>query len=187
MFRPTALRSFQRTLSSCNVPATPPAWHGAIFKVQSNPKAPVANATKRLSLAVRKPLVTSLVRSQSTMDKAAEEEYRKRTLQTEKEYRNRTLQGDPDSVSLDSSVRHLTDEVGVNEPEPDVDMTAGIKGDFVRSYHCLKLFGDPAEVLHSFRKSSWTHSPSRTYRGKHSTLAWPACCHTLLLPFQRFI
>ena len=64
--------------------------------------------------------MTSLVRYQSTVDKAAEEEYQKRTLKA-----------DPETVSTGSSVRHVTYEIGVEDPEPDVDMMAGVKGDFV--------------------------------------------------------
>lgn len=76
----------------------------------------------RLSLTVRKPLLTSLVRYQSTIDRAAEEEYGKGKLQAQ-----------PDMVSTGSSVRHVSGEVGADDPEPDVDMMAGIRGDFVRS------------------------------------------------------
>ena len=72
--------------------------------------------------------MTSLVRYQSTIDRAAEAEYSKKTLQAV-----------PESVSTDSSVRHVTDEVGVDNPEPDVDMMAGIKSDFVSNSRRLQL------------------------------------------------
>ena len=37
----------------------------------------------------------------------------------------------PDMVSIDSTVRHVTHEEGVEEPEPDTDMLAGVKSDLV--------------------------------------------------------
>jgi hypothetical protein len=124
MFRPTALRSLQRSLPSCNAHVARSAWGGVTLKASLASRASTVNTPKRLSLAIRKPLTTSLVRYQSTIDKAAEEEYRKQTLKPT-----------PESVSTGSSVRHVTGEVGVDDPEPDVDMMAGIKGDFVSS--CL--------------------------------------------------
>lgn len=81
-----------------------------------------------MSLAVRKPIMTSLVRYQSTIDRAAEAEYSKRKLEAH-----------PETVSSDSSVRHVTNEFGAEDPEPDVDMMAGIKSDFVSSHLSLQL------------------------------------------------
>lgn len=78
---------------------------------------------------VRKPLITSLVRHQSTIDKAAEAEYGKKTVQPIS-----------DTVSAGSSVRHVTSEVGAENEEADVDMMAGIRGDFVCSRPHLQLF-----------------------------------------------
>jgi hypothetical protein len=121
MIRPTALRSLQRSLASYNVCVARSAWRGAAFKAQLSPSVVSAASTpKRMSLAIRKPLTTSLVRYQSTIDRAAEAEYAKRILEPE-----------PAMVSTGSSVRHVTGEKGADDPEPDVDMMAGIRGDFV--------------------------------------------------------
>jgi hypothetical protein len=122
MFRPAALRSLQRTFPGCSVSTARCAWRSVTVKSQSSSKTSVHNTPKRLALAVRKPAPTSLVRFQSTIDKAAEKEYRKGTLQPE-----------PETVSTGSSVRPVTHEIGVGQPEPDVDMMAGIKSDFVSS------------------------------------------------------
>jgi hypothetical protein len=122
MFRPTALRSLPRSLSSCNISVARPAWRSAVLRAQLTSQASAAQTSKRLSLSIRKPLTTSLVRYQSSIDKAAENEYRKGKLQAQ-----------PDTVSAGSSVRQVTGELGANDPEPDVDMMAGIRSDFVRS------------------------------------------------------
>lgn len=120
MFRLTALRSLQRSIPSCNVLGARSAWRSATSKAQLASPVSAANTPKRLSLALRKPIVTSLVRYQSTINKATEEEYGKRTLQAE-----------PAAVTTGSSVRQVTGEAGVDDPEPDVDMMAGVKSDFV--------------------------------------------------------
>ncbi len=143
MFRPTALRSLQRTLPSCNVVVPRPAWRAVTFKAQLTSQASAVTKSKRLSLAVRIPLTTSLVRYQSTINKAAEEEYQKRILQAE-----------PEVVSTGSSVRRVTGEVGVDDPEPDVDMMAGIKGDFVSNVRRVQLSEGHADDLRALRKPS---------------------------------
>lgn len=38
---------------------------------------------------------------------------------------------DPDAVSIDSSVRHVFGEEGVEDQEKDTDMLAGVKADLV--------------------------------------------------------
>jgi hypothetical protein len=130
MFRPTALRSLPRSLPSCNVSVARPTWRSAIFRAQLTLQASAGKSPKRLSLAIRKPLTTSLVRYQSSIDKAAEAEYKKGKLQAQ-----------PDTVSAGSSVRNVTSEISPDDPEADVDMMAGIRGDFV----CSKLL--PAALL----------------------------------------
>ncbi len=136
MFRPTALRSLPWSLPSCNFSVARPAWRSAILRAQMHSQISRANTSKPLSLAVRKPIMTSLVRYQSTVDRAAEAEYSKRKLEA-----------DPDTVSSGSSVRHVTYEVGAEDSEADVDMMAGIKADFVSSYHSLRLLRSHADVF----------------------------------------
>ena len=72
-----------------------------------------------MSKAALKPFSTSAVRQAIDLKREAE-------LAKEK------LVAIPEQVSIESSVRHTTSEIGVEQPEPDVDMMAGIKGDFVR-------------------------------------------------------
>ena len=122
MFRPTALRSLPRSLLSCNVSIARPTWRSATFRAQLTSQASAGKSSKRSSLVIRKPLTTSLVRYQSSIDKAAEAEYRKAKLQAQ-----------PDTVSAGSSVRHVVSEISPEDPEPDVDMMAGIRSDFVCS------------------------------------------------------
>lgn len=172
MFRPTALRSIQRSLPSCQVSAARSAWRSATFKAQLTSQASAANSAKRLSLTVRKPLTTSLVRYQSTIDRAAEAEYGKRILQPE-----------PETVSTGSSIRHVTGEVGVDTPEPDVDMMAGIKGDFVSSGYILQLVESRADMFVFCRKLLSIRSRLRMCREKPSMLVWQVSCLTLPLPF----
>ena len=73
-----------------------------------------------------------MIRYQSTIDRAAEAEYAKQVLKPT-----------PEVVSTGSSVRHVTGEVGVDDPEPDVDMMAGIKGDFVSNSNWLLPVAKP--------------------------------------------
>jgi hypothetical protein len=122
MFRSTALRSLPRSLPSCNASVARPTWRRAIFRAQLATQAPVGKSSKRLSIAIRKPLSTALVRYQSSVDKAAEAEYRKAKLQAQ-----------PETVSAGSSVRHVAGEITPDDPDADVDMMAGIKSDFVCS------------------------------------------------------
>ena len=125
MFRPTALRPLNRSVPHCKLPIARLVWRDATFKARLTSQATSIKTSNRLSLAIRKPFATSIVRYQSTINKAAEEEYRKQTLQA-----------DPEAVSVESSVRHLTREEGVDNPEPDVDMMAGVKSDFVSGHCC---------------------------------------------------
>jgi hypothetical protein len=148
MFRPTAFRSLQRSVASCNTPMARSAWHGASFRAQLTSKAPPTSTSKRLSLAIRKPMTTSLIRHQSTIDRAAEAEYAKQKL----------TPTDPEEVTTGSSVRHVTKEVGADDPEPDVDMMAGIRSDFVCPRTCiLSPLQGHAKMVKS-RKRLWTLS-----------------------------
>lgn len=128
MFRPTALRSLPRSLPSYNFSVARPAWRSVTLKAQLPSQSSRVNTSKTFALAVRKPIVTSLIRYQSTINKAAEEEYSKAKLEA-----------DPNTVSAGSSVRHVTYEVGAEDSEADVDMMAGIKADFVSSQRSLQL------------------------------------------------
>ena len=144
MFRPTALRSLQRAVPGCNVALARISLRNATFKVQLSSRATAVQTPQRLALTIRKPLTTSLVRYQSTINKAAEEEYRKHTLQPH-----------PETVSTDSSVRPVTSEFGVDDPEPDVDMMAGAKSDFVGTHGFSAIFSKVMpKVLIFLRKPS---------------------------------
>lgn len=74
-----------------------------------------------MSLSVRNPSITSLVRRQSTIEKGPQNITKK----------DAQLEPQPELVSTSSSVRHITDELGAEDTEPDIDMMAGIKSEFV--------------------------------------------------------
>ena len=49
----------------------------------------------------------------------------------EEKIAEKPIEPDPGAVSIDSSVRHMFHEEGVEEQEPDTDMLAGVKSDLV--------------------------------------------------------
>ena len=79
-----------------------------------------------LALTLRKPSSTYLQRY-STYDKPDKKH--------EEEVENERLEPHPEEISATSSVHQVFHEKGVEEPEKDVDMLAGVKSDFVRSPH----------------------------------------------------
>lgn len=56
------------------------------------------------------------------------------------------LEVDPESVSADSTVHPIFNEVGTENPERDVDMMAGIKSDFKTIRDTFSLSGVPREA-----------------------------------------
>ena len=122
MFRTTAARYLPRSLSSINAA---PSRSALAYKTLRAPLTSLARplkASQALSLALRKPLATALVRYQTTASINKDEE---KALQSAK------INPDPKSVSAESSIHNVTYEEGVEAPEHDVDMMAGIRSDFV--------------------------------------------------------
>jgi hypothetical protein len=124
MIRPTALRSLRGALPSSNASVSRASWRGTAFKSRSTQQSSVGKSTKRMSLAIRSPVITSLVRHRSTVPKGTDPE-------VYEVYMQEKLQAQPELVSSGSSVRHTTYEVGTEDPEPDIDMMAGIRSDWV--------------------------------------------------------
>lgn len=130
MLRPTALRSLRAALPSNNVSMARSSWRGAAFRARLNEQRMVAKPSKRMALAIRNPVFTSLVRHKSTVPKGTDPE-------VYEVYMQEKLPSEPELVSSGSSVRHATYEVGAEDPEPDVDMMAGVKSDWVSRSSCV--------------------------------------------------
>ena len=175
MFRPTALRSLPRSLRSCNVFVARPAWRSVTFKAQLSSQISRVNTSKPLSLAVRKPIMTSLIRYQSTINKA------------EDEYSKRKLEADPGTVSPGSSVRHVTYEVGAEDSEADVDMMAGIKADFVSSHRSLQPVRHHADIF-GLSENHYRHILTQGCP-KRSSLRWHGWCPAIpcYVPLNRVL
>lgn len=88
---------------------------------------PTAKRYYDLALAVRRPLSTSVQRYQSGGASPYDHIDKKHELALERE----KLEAHPDEVSEASSVHGVFSEKGVEEPEKNEDMLAGVKEDLV--------------------------------------------------------
>ncbi|MCJ1279649.1 hypothetical protein MMC21_007473 [Puttea exsequens] len=91
-----------------------------------------------LALTLRKPSSTYLQRY-STYDKPDKKH--------EEEVENERLEPHPEEISATSSVHQVFHEKGVEEPEKDVDMLAGVKSDFKTIKETFALNEVPREAL----------------------------------------
>ena len=82
-----------------------------------------------LALAPHKPVATALQRYASTHPGTAFDHIDQKR---EDKIAKTEIPADPEAVSTDSSVRHVFSEEGVEEPEKETDMLAGVKQDLVR-------------------------------------------------------
>ena len=126
MFRTTAVRSVQ----SLRAPTTSTALRAAL---RTSTKPALRPAT--LSLALRHPVAKSLVRYETTYQKSGF--IKSKDLKTEKGYSEELITPIPELVSATSSLHPVTGEVGGVPPEEEIDMTASIRSDFVRT---LRLY-----------------------------------------------
>ena len=90
-------------------------------------RVPVAKKHHHLALAIRRQLSTSVQRYQSGGASPYDHIDKKHELALERE----KLEAHPDEVSEASSVHGVFSEKGVEEPEKDEDMLAGVKEDLV--------------------------------------------------------
>lgn len=90
-------------------------------------RAPVAKNQYDVSLAIRRPLSTSVQRYQSGGTSPYDQIDKKHELALERE----KLEVHPDEVSEASSVHGVFSEKGVEEPEQSEDMLAGVRSDLV--------------------------------------------------------
>lgn len=96
---------------------------------QQNSRASALPKPCPLALSLYKPFSTSLQRYATTSDpgKPIDKIDRKHEEVVERE----KIEAHPEEVSVDSSVHQVFHEKGVEEPEKDEDMLAGVKADIV--------------------------------------------------------
>lgn len=87
-----------------------------------------AKRPSTLAIALHKPIATALQRYASTHPGTAFDHIDKKK---EEKIAKSEIEADPDAVSIDSSVRHVFGEEGVEEREKETDMLAGVKQDLV--------------------------------------------------------
>ena len=122
MLRTTAVRSLPRPLT----PLSRATLYNNVLKASLRTSSRPVKASPLLSLALHKPMQKSLVRYQTN------NAYKYDIKKAEETLGKDTLKAVPDLVSSESSTRHITGEVGAEDPEQDVDMMATIRSDFVR-------------------------------------------------------
>lgn len=122
MFRTAASRSIQSLRAQASISST---VQRAALRTSAQPLARPGT----LSLALRQPLQKSLVRYETTYQKA--NFAKSRDNKAEESYGKELLQPVPALVSTSSSVHPVTSEVGGPAHEEEIDMTASIRGDFV--------------------------------------------------------
>lgn len=129
MFRTTAVRSLPRSLNSLNAGVVRSSLANNSFRAAFRTVARPQQTSGALALALRQPVQKSLVRYQSSSSTTT-----KYGLNSEAEasYGAQKIGAHPEMVSASSSMHPvIKGEIGVEEGEKEVDMTAGIKSDFV--------------------------------------------------------
>lgn len=128
MLRSRAARSFTKSLVSFTGSTIRPEVKNALLHARGHSHTSVSciRRVPPTALAPFKPVSRVLQRSASTgppydhIDKKKEEGVAKTTIEPH-----------PEEVSVDSTVRHVMREEGVEEQERDTDMLAGVKADLV--------------------------------------------------------
>lgn len=133
-----------------------------------------------LAVTIRKPLSTSLqcyATQPGTPFDHIDKKHEKAVAQEELEPR-------PEQVSTTSSVHQVFHEKGVEEPEKDEDMLAGVKEDLVGTATNVTVAA--VRLMAQHRKPSRQHSPSMRSLGKPWLSVWQVCCHISELHFRPF-
>ena len=132
MIRSGAPRSITQSLTRFTQSAARKPFAPAVTRAQltSSSRTLVGKWPSALAIAPHKPLAVALQRYASThpgpgtafdhIDQKREGKIAKTEIPV-----------DPEAVSTDSSVRHVFTEEGVEEPERETDMLAGVKQDLV--------------------------------------------------------
>ncbi|KAL9119620.1 MAG: hypothetical protein Q9187_003826 [Circinaria calcarea] len=131
-----AARSLTKSLVNLTGPTVRPEVNNALLYVRSRSGTSVS-CTRRVpptALTPFKPVSRVLQRYASTtspydhIDKRKEEGVAKMHIEPH-----------PEAVSVDSTVRHVMREEGVEDQERDIDMLAGVKSDLVRRKTALAI------------------------------------------------
>ena len=125
MFRTSAARGFCRPCPVHNASMSRLSTCAQLIKVRTSftGHKKLSRSPTTRALALRNPPATSLVRYQTTRSINRDQE--------SKQLQQR-LHPEPESVSTDSTVRSVFHEKGEEDAEPEIEMSAGIKQDFVR-------------------------------------------------------
>ena len=129
MIRSGAPRSFTRSLTHLTRSTTRKPFAPAVIRAQlaTSSRSLVARWPATLAIAPHKPAVAALQRNASgTAFDHIDQKRESKIAKTE-------IPVDPEAVSSDSSVRQVFSEQGVEEPEKETDMLAGVKQDLVRT------------------------------------------------------
>jgi len=130
MFRTTAARAVPNSLTTLRAPSTRTPLTKLTQQAAFRTSTRYVKTAPLLALAVQQPLRKALVRyasGGSPIVHGQDTEFEK-TLQAQK------IIATPEEVSTTSSVHKAFEEKGVQQPEDDVDMMAGIRSDFVCSW-----------------------------------------------------
>jgi hypothetical protein len=127
MFRNSATRTF-RALHTKPTSTIRPLSTSSVLKSQLRVRSNASTSSAILALSIRRPASNALVRFASTV---AANPYDKINAKAENKIGSKELEKNPEEVSVGSSVRHVLHEEGVEAPERDVDMLAGVKSDLV--------------------------------------------------------
>lgn len=132
MIRSGAPRSITQSLTRFPQAATRKAFVPTVPRAQltSSSRSLVAKWPSTLAIAPRKPLAAALQRYASTSPGTAFDHIDQKR---ENKIAKTEIPADPEAVSTDSSVRQILSEKGVEEPETETDMLAGVKQDLVRT------------------------------------------------------
>lgn len=129
MFRTTATRAIPSSLTSFRATSTRTPLIRFVQQAAFRSSTRHVKTTPILALAVQQPLRKSLVRYASSSG-ASSTPYGQ-DAEDEKSLRTQKIMAKPEEVSTTSSVHKAFEEKGVEQPEDDVDMMAGIRSDFV--------------------------------------------------------
>ena len=125
-FRATAVRSVPRTFTSFNSVPCRPSLRKNVFKANLSSLSKPARSPRAFALAVYQPMPKALTRYAHTNITTV-----KQAREHEAVMAKQKIPAYPELVDSQSSTHHLNSELGIEEPEPEVDMMAGIRSDFV--------------------------------------------------------
>ncbi|KAI9880557.1 MAG: hypothetical protein M1830_002256 [Pleopsidium flavum] len=147
MIRTGAPRSVTRYLTNVTKSASriPHITTSAKAQLNSSARSLGVKRPTTLALATHKSIATALQRYASTQPGTEFDHIDKRR---EEKIAKSEIEADPDAVSIDSSVRHVFREEGVEEREKETDMLAGVKQDLKTIKDTFALTEVPREALY---------------------------------------